>query len=263
MKKYIQLLKLSWQNGFVYRVSLLMWRFRQFLSSVMALTVWSVIYTSQTDVLGYNQTQMIAYVFLSSFLQSFILATALHSLSGRVYSGEISGQLLKPVSLFTYLAMEDIADKLRNIAFIILESSLLYLLFMPSLPLPSLLNGVLFLLASLMGAALNFIISLLFGAIGFWSPETWGPKFMFFILVEFTAGKLFPLDILPSVVEKLVYLTPFPYFSFFQTQIFLERLSLPDIITQLFILAGWIIGLYVLNRKIWNAGLRDYAAAGQ
>jgi ABC-2 type transport system permease protein len=206
---------------------------------------------------------MITYVFLSSFLQSFILATALNSLSGRVYSGEISGQLLKPVSLFGYLAVEDIADKLRNIAFIIIESSILYFIFMPSVPMPTALHGALFLIAALLGAVLNFVINLLFGSIGFWSPDTWGPKFMFFILVEFTAGKLFPLDILPDFVEKLVYFTPFPYFSFFQTQIFLGRMPLQQILTQTGVLCIWIITLFLITKKIWQNGLRDYTAAGQ
>lgn len=263
MKKYIQLIKLSWQNGFVYRISLLMWRFRQFLSSLMAMTVWTVIYQTQSAVLGYDQDQMITYIFLSAFLQSFILATALNSLSSRVYSGEISSLLLKPVSLFGYLAMEDIADKLRNIAFIVIESSLLFLLFLPAIPMPTLGHFVLFVLAAFMGAILNFIINLLFGSIGFWSPDTWGPKFMFFIMVEFTAGKLFPLDILPPMIRNIVYMTPFPYFSFVQTQIFLGRLSNLEIFKNLGILSIWIVGLYILNRWIWQRGLRDYAAAGQ
>lgn len=232
MTKYLQLMKLSWQNGLVYRVSLLMWRFRQFLSSLMALTIWSVIYTNQSSVLGYDQNQMITYIFLSSFLQSFILATALNSLSSRVYSGEISSLLLKPVSLFGYLAVEDIADKLRNIAFIALETTILFFMYLPQIPLPNAVHLLLFLAMALLGAVLNFIINLLFGTIGFWSPDTWGPKFMFFILVEFTAGKLFPLDILPDVVEKFVYMTPFPYFSFVQTQIFLGRFSFETIWTH-------------------------------
>lgn len=263
MTKYIQLMKLSWQNGFVYRVSLLMWRFRQLLSSIMALTIWTVIYDAQPQVLGYDQNQMITYIFLSAFLQSFILATALNSLSGRVYSGEISSLLLKPVSLFGYLAMEDLADKLRNVAFIIIESGLLFALFMPTIPVPTLLNLVLFFLMALLGAVMNFIINVLFGAIGFWSPDTWGPKFMFFILIEFTAGKLFPLDILPNVVEKLVYLTPFPYFSFVQTQVFLGRVSGFEIINHFGILSAWIAGLYLITSWIWKKGLRDYAASGQ
>jgi ABC-2 type transport system permease protein len=214
-------------------------------------------------VLGYSQDQMITYIFLSAFLQSFILATALNGLSGRVYSGEISGLLLKPVNLYAYLASEDIADKLRNILFIIIESGILYAMYTPLIPLPSALHAGLFVLAALMGAVMNFIINLLFGSIGFWSPDTWGPKFMFFILVEFTAGKLFPLDVLPEAIRNILYFTPFPFFSFFQTQIFLGRLEMSEILTQLGILATWIVGLYLLNKKIWNEGIKDYAAAGQ
>lgn len=263
MHKYTQLLKLSWQNGFVYRVSLLMWRFRQFLSSVMALTIWTVIYSSQTNVLGYDKDQMLTYIFLSSFLQSFILATALNSLATRVHTGEISGLLLKPVSLFGYLASEDIADKMRNVAFICVESTILYFIFTPVIPLPTVTHTALFIIAALLGAVLNFIINLLFGSIGFWSPDTWGPKFMFFILVEFTAGKLFPLDVLGPQIKAILYMTPLPFFSFFQTQIFLGRLSMQQILTQMGVLLAWIVGLWLLNRWIWNQGLKDYAAAGQ
>lgn len=263
MTKYIQLLKLSWQNGFVYRVSLFMWRFRQLLSSLMAMTIWSVIFSSQTSVLGYDKDQMITYIFLSSILQSIVLATALNSLSGRVYSGEISSLLLKPVSLFGYFASEDIADKLRNLFFILIESCILYFIFMPSVPMPTLLHGALFVTAALMGAVMNFIINLLFGAIGFYSPDTWGPKFMFFILVEFSAGKLFPLDVLPDAIERAIYFTPLPFFSFFQTQIFLGRLEISEILTQMGVLLAWIVGLFLLNRTIWNNALKDYVAAGQ
>jgi ABC-type uncharacterized transport system permease subunit len=64
-------------------------------------------------------------------------------------------------------------------------------------------------------------------------------------------------------VEKLVYFTPFPYFSFFQTQIFLGRMPLDRILTQTGVLCIWIIVLFLITKKIWQNGLRDYTAAGQ
>lgn len=264
MNKYLQLLNISWQNGLVYRTSLFFWRFRQFLSSLMALTVWSVLYTSNSSqIFGYEQNQMITYIFLTAILHSIILATALHGLAQQIHSGEISVYLVKPVSLFGFFASAEVADKAKNLVFILIETAILFALFQPHIVLPTVPMLGLFLLWTLGGATIHFFITILFGTLGFWSPETWGPKFLFFIFVDFTAGRLFPLDIFPELIQRIVYLTPFPYFSFFQTQLFLNKLSAQDILIHSISLLGWIVALYFITRAIWNKGIRDYQAAGQ
>lgn len=263
MKKYLTLFLLNWQNGLVYRVSVLLWRLRQFLSSVMSLTIWSVIFQNQTNVLGYEQSQMITYIFIIGILQSLILASILQGLAQTIYSGNLSYELLKPVNIYLYLGVQDLADKLKNFGFMVLESVILYLIFRPDLFLPGLANGSLFLLWLLGGMVLNFFISLLFGSLGFWSPETWGPRFLFFMFLDFTAGRLFPLDILPETIQKIIFLTPFPYLSFVQTQLFLEKLSSTQVFQYSLGLAFWVCMAGVLVKVTWQRGLKDYAAAGR
>lgn len=261
--KYLALFKLSWQNGFVYRVSLLLWRIRNFLSSLMALTIWTVIFSHNESVVGYNRHEMLSYIFLISVLQSIILASTLHGLAGRIYSGQLSHQLVKPVNIFAYLATEDLGDKLRNFAFAILENGLLYLIFLPNISMPSLELVPVFLLWTLGGALLFFLIQLLFGAIGFWSPETWGPRYLFFMFVDFTAGRLYPLNILPTLVQKLTFLTPFPYLSYVQIQLFLGNYDVIGLRIHSAILLGWLTLLSLLTMYVWRRGLHNYAAAGQ
>lgn len=263
MNKYLLTLKLTWGTFLTYRTSVIMWRLRNFLSSIMSLTVWFVIFEQQGTVFNYQRSEMITYIFLISILQSFILATSLNGLAGNIYSGNISFELLKPVNLFAYLGIQDVADKITNIVFVLGESFLLYLIFQPVLQLPSLVNSLIFVVWIGLGILLNFFISLLFGAIGFWSPDAWGPKFLFFMLVDLTAGKLYPLDILPEFIQKAVYLTPFPYLSYAQVQIFLERLSPQQIILNSLALIGWLIILGTMTIVVWRKGMRDYTAAGQ
>lgn len=263
LNKYGTLLSISWQNGFVYRVSLLLWRLRNFLSSVMALTVWQVIFANQGNVFGYTQDEMITYIFLVGLAQSIVLATTLHGLAERVYNGDITYQLLKPINLFGYLGMQDVADKLKNVAFVVIETLLLFLLFVPVLPsvtAPTFLLATVWLLG---GAVLNFLINLLFGAIGFYSPDSWGPKFLFFVLLEATAGQLFPLDILPQFIQNILYLTPFPYLSYAQIQLLVGRVSTPEMVWNSVALLGWLIGLGSLTWLVWRRGIRDYEAAGR
>lgn len=263
MKKYLTLLKITWQNDLVYRFSLFTWRLRSFLSSLMSLTVWTVIFTSNKNAFGYSQESMITYIFLVAFLQSLIIASSLNGLASRLYSGEISNYLLKPINLFALFAVQEIADKIKNIVLLILESLLLFLIFKPIIVFPDFKFFMLFLIWSLGGLILNFIISLLFGSLGFWSPQVWGPKFLFFMILDFTAGKLFPIDILPIVLQKIIYFTPFPYLSFIQIQLFLNRFNSQDIIKHSLVLVFWILFLGIVTNKIWKNGLKTYESVGR
>jgi len=229
----------------------------------MSLSVWTVIFTSNKNAFGYSKENMITYIFLIAFLQSIIIASSLHGLAQRVYSGEISNHLLKPLNILSLFAIEEIADKLKNVFFLVFETVALFLIFKPIISFPDTKIFLLFLTWSFGGMILNFFISLLFGSFGFWSPQVWGPKFLFFMILEFTAGKLFPLDILPKLLQKIIYLTPFPYLSFLQIQLFLERLSAQEIFKHSTILVFWIVILGLITRKVWQKGLRSFESVGR
>lgn len=263
MAKYWQLLKLSWENGLVYRTSVLLWRFRQLLSTLMSLTLWTVVFSATQSAFSYSQQEMITYIFLAAFLQSAILTTALNGLANTIYSGELSRLLIKPINIYAYFASEDIADKLKNVGFLVVETIILFFIFKPVFVLPDAFTLVLFLFWLAGGIILHFLITLLFGAIGFWSPDVWGPRFLFFLIVGFTAGKLFPLDILPQAIQQIIYLTPFPYFAFMQSQLFLGKLSDAELIRHTISLSLWIVGMVFVVHKIWQRGIKDYSAVGQ
>jgi ABC-2 type transport system permease protein len=263
MKKYFQLFTLSWQNGFVYRTSLFLWRLRQFLSTIMSLTIWTVLFQSQNALFGYSQSQMITYIFLVGILQSFILATILNGLADTIYSGNLSFQLVKPINLFAYFFTQDMADKLKNVLFIAIETTILFFIFKPQVLFPPFPVFLLFIIWTTGGILLNFFIQLIFASLGFWSPETWGPRFLFFMLVDFTAGKLFPLDILPSVLKNAIAFTPFPFLSFWQIQLFLQKLTPTQVIQQSIVLGVWVGLMAVITVVLWKRGIKEYSAAGQ
>lgn len=262
MSKYLQLLKINWENGLVYRTSVIIWRLRQFLSTVMALTLWTILLSQQTSGFGYTQAQMVTYIFSISILDGFIFATALQGLGNQIYSGQFSFQLLKPINLYLYFATEEIADKLKNVGFIAIETIILYLIFKPELIFPSAEIGIIFVAWTVLGIVLHFFIQLLFGALGFWTPETWGPRFLFWMFLDFTAGKMFPLDILPTVIQKLIFFTPFPYMSFLQIQLMLGKIPTTEIIPYTIWFGVWLGILGILTKIVWSRGIKNYSASG-
>lgn len=261
-KKYQALFRLTWENSLVYRTSFIIWRFRNFLSSFMSLTVWTVIYSGQSEILSYQKSEMINYIFLISLLQSIILTTALQGLSSDIYNGKISDLLLKPIRLFGYFLTQDVADKLQNVSFSLIEIMLLGLIFHPSIMMPSMAFLLLFAVSIIIGVLLYLVINLLFGSLGFWSPEVWAPRFLFFMFLDFTAGKLYPLNILPKMVQSIVFLTPFPYFSYIQTQIFLQKVSFYQALSWIGWASLWTAGLWFVFAKVWQKGLKEYNATG-
>lgn len=263
MRKYWQIFLIAWQNGFVYRTSVLMWRFRQFLSTVMALTIWSVLFNSSNSLFGYSATEMTTYIFLVGILQSTILTSGLNSLSNQIYSGAFSFDLLKPMNIYLNLFAQDQADKLKNIFFSFGETLILFWIFKPIIFIPAIQIILIFLLWVVGAVMLLFFIQLIFGSFGFYSPETWGPRFLFFMFVDFTAGKLFPLDILPPIIKTVLGFTPFPYFSFWQIQLFLGKLTPTQIIEHSFFLLLWILIAAATTTFLWKRGIKDYNAAGQ
>lgn len=262
LAKYYKLFVLSWQNGLVYRTSLLIWRLRQLLSTLMALTIWSVIFTDQSSAFSYTRAEMISYVFLVSILQSLILASSLHSLAGDIYNGHISQQLLKPHSLFLHFTSLEVADKLRNVLFSLVEGAALYALFLPVIIWPSFQTWLVFAVWAIMGTIIHFFITIIFGSLGFWSPETWGPKFLFFMILDFTAGKLYPLDILPTTIQRVLLVTPFPYLSYIQIQLFLGRLSPTQIVWGWVSMLVWTVITWKVAQWVWTKGTKGYEANG-
>lgn len=215
------------------------------------------------DAFGYDRSAMISYIFLTAFLQSVIQSTLLNGLAEDIYTGVLSNTLVKPVRLFGMWLAQEFADKSMNIFFVICESLLLIAIFHPQIYFPALPQLLLFLVATLLGAILLFLVMLLFGTIGFWSNETWGIRFLFFMLMDFTAGKLYPLDILPAMARKILFLTPFPYLAYAQTQLFLGKYSGAQTVETFAVLGVWIVVLSLLFRAIWNHGMKTYGAVGR
>jgi ABC-2 type transport system permease protein len=264
LKKNFMVMRLSWEAQFAYPVGFWIWRLRQVLLFVIMLSLWEAVYQSTASPFGYSKDQMLTYLFIANILQFIVLSSRTIEIGSIIWNGDLSNYLVKPIRFFWYWFSRDIADKLQNIMFAVVELSVLYLIFQPHLVFPSSFLAIfLTFLTAFGGLLLYYYFNLLFGFIGFWSPDIWAPRFMFMMLLQFTTGWFFPLDIFPSVIVKILSFTPFPYFLFFSTQIWLEKLSLAGILQGSAIMCIWILLLYALARTVWRRGLRGYGAEGK
>lgn len=265
-KKYFRIFELSWESGFAYRLSFVMWRFRTILQCISAYFIWLAILQSQSNPFGYTSAQLFTYVLGSNVLRSVVFSGRSIEAQNEISSGDLNNYLVKPLSYFRYLLSRDIADKLLNILFSLVELVLLYVLLRPPLVTPPTpLFTALFIVAAVLAACLYFLFSSLVSMSTFWLPEGngWPQRFFILVLLEFVSGGLFPLDILPVALSTLLTKLPTAYFLHLPMQIYLDRLSLFESAQALTIACLWIGILASLCTHTFRKGLKIYGAYGR
>jgi len=256
-------MKNTWDEMVTYRLNFSMWRFRNVLQLLTMYFLWYSVIPSNKSIFGYSHSLILTYILGTSILSSVVLSSRSYDIGDVINKGELSNFLLKPINFFYYLFAKDIGDKAMNIVFSFGELFLLFILLRP----PFLIQTnpfylVAFLIAICIAVILFFFFNLLLGFIGFWSPETWAPRFIFTILISFFAGGLFPLDILPAPIFALFKVIPLTYLLYFPLKIYLGQVQFVEIITGLIISTLWIFGMYKIIEAVWLKGLKVYTAQG-
>lgn len=267
MNKYIQIFKISFQQEFAYKTSFVMWRVRNLLQIVIAFFLWDTIFTDpQMSIFGYDKIKMLTYVFLLMIVRAVVLSARAVDVSSDISEGNLSNHLLRPISYFRYWITRDVSSKVLNLTFSFLEFGFLFLVFRPNFYFPNNSYVIMAFIVSLaLAASIYFCVLFLVSAIPFWAPELgWGSQFLVIIvIIEFLSGTLFPIDVLPAGLQKIVMTLPFPYMVFFPIQVYLGKISGAAQVWG-FVTSGiWLVALGFLMKVVWSKGLKKYQALGR
>lgn len=264
MKKYWIVIKNTWNEMLTYRLNFTMWRVRVTLQLLTLYFFWLAMTSQTSNLFGYSQKLMITYILGTSLIGSIVLSSKTGEVGENINNGDLSIFLIRPINYFYYWLARDLGDKAMNILFSIFELTILYLIFHPSLFVQTdFVFIILSFLSTILALILYFLFNLLLGFIGFWSPEIWGPRFIFYIIITFFAGGLFPLDILPNALFSVFKLLPFSYLLYFPIKIYLGQINITEIYTGIFVSLAWIIFMYLIVKSVWIKGLRSYTAQGR
>ena len=263
MNKYLQILKVTIDQYFVYRLNFFLWRFRVILNLLLIYFLWSAIYLENREVFGYTQSMMVTYILIISFLSDLVFSSNIHEVGVEIMQGSIINKILKPISFIGYILSREVGDKLVNVICSVIEISILIFILQATLFSPHSSSSTIIAIGMLcIGMMISFFISFSVSMIAFWTSEIWAPRFIYFILVFMLAGNYFPLDILPEWLYKALLFTPFPYFIFIPTQLFLKGPT-SLIYVQILIVISWVLISYFFARFLWKKGMKEYSFYGR
>ena len=264
MRKYLQVISLTFQEYFVYRLNFILWRFRSVVLFLSIFFFWQAIYGGQTELLGYQKSQMLAYLVGVSFLRGLVFGNRSGDLPGQIRSGELTRLVIKPLNLLPYWLSRDLVDKTLNLIFTTIELAIILWLFRFPFYLPVQGNTYLvFTLMILLATGLYYFFSFFLSVTAFWTEEIWATRWLFgVVLLEFLAGAFFPLDILPNWLTRAISYTPFPYMMYLPMKVWLEQLAVAEVMKAFLVGTFWLIFFALLAKKLLNKGLRNYGAYG-
>src|SRR5579862_6006697 len=265
MKKYWHVIGIGIQNNLTYRVNYLTRTLFSFIPLFAMLSLWRTIYAGKgTSISGYTLAQMISYYLLVAVVD---VLTAVNEddwqIAADIREGNISQFLLKPVNYLWFRLSLFFSGRIAFMAVAVVPLTIFIVCFGRYFVLP--VNGTAcaaFLLSLVFTALLQFFISYAMAMLAFWVLEVSTFIFILFAFEYLASGHLFPLDILPPAVERLLHFTPFPYQLFFPVSIYMGKTTGAEVARGLVIQLGWVVAMYLLARFAWNRGIRKYEAVG-
>jgi ABC-2 type transport system permease protein len=265
VKKYLHVINIGIQNTLVYRVNFLFRSVFALIPLFATVSLWRAIYSGkETSVAGYTLAQMISYYLVVTIVDALTaVAEDDWQIAADIKDGKISQFLLKPIDYLTYRVCLFGAGRLIYTAVAFVPVALFIVALRNYFVLPSDAATLgWFALSVVMTAALQFLISYTLALLAFWLLEISTLIFIVFAFEYIAGGHLFPLDILPPAIAKVLAFTPFPYQMFFPVSIYVGKTTGTELYQGLAIQAAWVVVAYCAARWMWRRGIRKYSAVG-
>jgi ABC-2 type transport system permease protein len=267
MKKYWHVINIGIQNNLTYRFNFLARTLFGFIPLIAIIYVWRKIFT-QPGASGrvgvYSLAEMISYYLLVTIVDAL---TAVNEddwqIAADIKDGNISQFLLKPMDYLTFRLCLFFSGRITYLSVAAIPIAIFifclghYWIFPPNLT-----AGIAFFISVALTALLQFFISYALAMLAFWVQEVSTFIFIVFAFEYLASGHMFPLDILPAAVARVLYFTPFPYQLYVPVSIYMGKTSGPALTNALLIQSGWVIVSYFGARLAWGRGVKKYSAAG-
>lgn len=263
---WFTILRISLEERLVYRGDFMLGTLMRFLPFVTQVFLWAAVFAANgdRDIAGYDYNQFIAYYLLTIVGRAFSSMPGLASgIALEIRDGTIKKYLIQPIDMVSFLLVKRIAHKLVYYLIALAPFALVFYLcrgFFAGWPAPEVMLA--YLASLVMAFLLGFFLEAAIGMIGFWFLEVSSLLFVYMLFNFFFSGHMFPIDMLPARLERLVALMPLQYLAYFPSAVFLGKIQGNDLVAGLWLEAAWLLFFIVLCRLMLYLGLKRYSAYG-
>ncbi len=265
MRKYWHVVKIGFENTLVYRVNFLFRAGFGLIPLLATIYLWQTIYAGQSpEVSRYSLAGMISYYLLVTIVDTLTAVSEDDwQIAADIKDGNISQFLLKPIDYLTYRLCLFFSGKVIFTTVSMIPVGIFIFCLRKYMVAPAGTESLIcFVASTILAGLLQFFMSYTMALLAFWLLEVSTVIFIAFAFEYLAGGHVFPLNILPPLLEQILNCTPFPYLLFFPVSIYLGQVHGADLWRGMGIQAVWVLFFYGLARFVWSRGIRKYSAVG-
>lgn len=267
-KKYFAFSKAGILDGFAYKFSALGWLLGDMISLLILFFLWQAIYKNATSdmINGMTFKQMIAYLIYARVATTLVFSSISFWIIGDdIYEGNIAISLIRPINYRYRLLASSFGVFLSTaillfIPLFVLSIALLNLTL--GIPIPSLVNIILFLLSAILSFIIADSLNFLMGEIAIFTNALFGLMIIKNIVFSFLSGGLLPSSFFPIWLNTILKFLPFQSMIEKPIMMFLGRLNTQEIIISFLIQIMWIIILSIICNASFNRLKKRIVSAG-
>lgn len=261
MKPYVSAFALQLQTGVRYRANALFYLPSFVMPALAVFFLWSTVLGPAGELGSYDLTSMVTYYLVTHFFVSNTPFAAWIEIGESIRDGTLARWLTRPAGHYGLFLARNLGGWivywLLGIGAVVLIGVLLrpHFTFQHATGLVPAALGL-----WLGGVVLGFTWGYLLQLTAFWTERVRGSLAIASQIAAFLAGAIIPLDLLP--LSSLWALLPFRFAGYVPAQVYLGRMTGPEIAGQAVSLAAWLTVFAVAVRVMWRRGLRRFQGAG-
>ena len=262
LRLYWELIKLSFQRQLTYRAATLAGLMTNFFFGLLRVAVLLALYGTRSEVEGMSPRDAITFMALTQATVSYLSIFGWNEVMNSVYSGDVAGDLLKPMSYLGYWLAR---DEGRAAATLLMRGFLLmivYALFFDITSPTTLGQWLALLVALILGLLVSFAWRFLVNLASFWTPNATGVGRLAFGVGLTLSGFFMPLRFFPDWYVTLCQLTPFPSMVNTIVEVYLELLQGQALLQALAWQLFWLVMLLLLGHLVLRAGVHRLVIQG-
>jgi ABC-2 type transport system permease protein len=240
-----------------YRAELLLWALSGSLPFIL-MGVWTQ--AAQQGNFGLSSIEFARYFLAVYLVRQLTVVWVIWEFEREIVDGKLSFRLLQPLDPVWHHVWSHIGERFARLPFIFGLVALFFLLYPDAFWFPDFSTLALFTIASICAFALQFLIQYTLAMFAFWTEKASSIQEVWFLVHLFLSGAIAPLEIFPPEMRSIALWTPFPYIINFPASI-LTGLKI-DVIQSFGVMLIWGIIFSIVNRWLWQKGLRQYSGMG-
>lgn len=273
-RKSIKTIEIGINNSVVYKNNFILGFMSSIVSLIIQMVFWPVYYNSGANmnyvsieavsIAGYSLREMMTYSLVIYFIQRIL---SMMNISGVIKSDIMNGglniHLIRPTKYLWTKWLELVSNQLLNLLLSIFLIGVVFIFFNSFFIYPQNTFQIATVLVFLiLACVLSFLINSLVGILSFWLLETQSLGILINMTISMLSGSLFPIDLINEHLSLIIKYLPFSYMAFFPSQVFLGKVGINEIISNLLVCFSWIIGFIFIVYSLWKKGIRKYSAFG-